>query len=203
MNTATESVSSWQTLWSSMMTDPAWYLVAIILSGLFLLQVLFLIVLLIHGRQIRRFRRRYATGSRLESYDDDGHWQGLRVLEDDVSDLRQALGQLEQALERLEQEQKEQMGRIGIVRYNALKDEGGHDLSFSIAWLNQRQDGVVVTGIYVRGESNIYAKPVIGGQSPYPLSEEERMAIQRAVEGGDMREQYKKSTADAPLIRVR
>ena len=71
--------------------------------------------------------------------------------------------------------------KIGMVRYNAFKDTGS-DLSFALAMLDEKNNGVVLNGIYSREMSNIYAKPVENGKSKYTLSEEEQMAIQRAVE---------------------
>lgn len=207
MNTATGADSAWRTVLVAMSSEQVLYLISFIILGVFLLQVMLLVVIGMQARQIRRFRRRYEAGlARLgNGSDGDGIQRWLaqqQLLEEDVHGLRQELAQAKQALAMLERVQKEQVGRVGIVRYNAFR-ETGHDLSFSIAWLNQRQDGVVVTSIYARGESNVYAKPVIGGQSPYPLSEEERMAIQKAMEDFQARESHKKSTADAPLTRAR
>ena len=71
--------------------------------------------------------------------------------------------------------------KVGIVRYSAFKDTGS-DLSFAVAMLDEKNDGVVFNGIYSREMSNIYAKPVKGGNSEYTLSEEEREAIRRAIE---------------------
>ncbi len=200
MNTAAETDGTWAAVWSAVGTDSVMSLVLLILLGLFILQLLFLIVIVVQGRQIRRLRRR----TEFRNGDDGGGlhgWHQLQPIQEDVQVLKQELTQVRQALVRLEQQQKDQVGRVGIVRYNAFR-EGGHELSFSIAWLNQHQDGVVVTSIYVRGESNVYAKPVIGGQSPYPLTEEEQMAIRQAMEER-IGEAQKKSTADAPLIRAR
>lgn len=72
--------------------------------------------------------------------------------------------------------------KIGMVRYNAFKDTGS-DLSFTLALLNEYNDGVVLNGIYARDMSNIYAKPVENGQSKYTLSNEEKEAITRAING--------------------
>ena len=69
--------------------------------------------------------------------------------------------------------------KVGIVRYNAYKDTGS-DLSFTVALLDEKNDGIVFNGIYSREMSNIYAKPVIGGKSEYTLTEEEKNAILRA-----------------------
>lgn len=176
---------------------------ALIVLGLFLLQVIFFLVIGVQARQIRRLRRRYEAGLALGDGGGDvvERWLAQqRRLEEEVNGLKDELAQVKEALNALERAQHEQVGRVGIVRYNAFR-ENGHDLSFSVAWLNQRQDGVVVTSIYARGESNVYAKPIVGGQSPYPLSEEERIAIQKAMEKVPERE--KKATADAPLSRAR
>ena len=71
--------------------------------------------------------------------------------------------------------------KIGIVRYNAFKDTGS-DLSFTLALLNEYNDGVVLNGIYSREMSNIYAKPVKEGKSTYVLSVEEKEAINKAMQ---------------------
>jgi uncharacterized protein YoxC len=73
--------------------------------------------------------------------------------------------------------------KVGIVRYSAFQDTGS-DLSFSLALLDEKNNGVVMNGIYSREMSNIYAKPVEAGNSSYTLSEEEQQAIKKAMEVG-------------------
>ena len=72
--------------------------------------------------------------------------------------------------------------KIGIVRYSAFKDTGS-DLSFTLAILDKYNDGIVLNGIYSREMSNIYAKPIKNGTSEYTLSEEEKQAIKKAING--------------------
>ncbi|MBS5857730.1 MAG: DUF4446 family protein [Clostridia bacterium] len=72
--------------------------------------------------------------------------------------------------------------KIGIVRYNAFQDTGS-DLSFALALLDEKNNGVVLNGIYSREMSNIYAKPVENGKSKYTISEEENLAIEKAING--------------------
>ena len=74
--------------------------------------------------------------------------------------------------------------KIGIVRYNAFKDTGS-DLSFTLALLDENNNGVVLNGIYSREMSNIYAKPVEKGESKYTLSDEEKEAISKAMSSGE------------------
>lgn len=70
--------------------------------------------------------------------------------------------------------------KIGMVRYSAFKDTGS-DLSFALALLNDKNDGVILNGIYSREMSNIYAKQVIDGKCSNKLSEEERQALEIAI----------------------
>ncbi len=70
--------------------------------------------------------------------------------------------------------------KIGMVRYSAFKDTGS-DLSFALALLNDNNDGVILNGIYSREMSNIYAKQVNEGKTNNKLSEEERRALEIAI----------------------
>jgi hypothetical protein len=53
-------------------------------------------------------------------------------------------------------------------------------LSFSLAVLDAQSNGWVVTGLYGRESYRVYAKPIKKGVSTYPLSEEEKRAIEKA-----------------------
>ncbi len=98
--------------------------------------------------------------------------------------LREAQGGAESALARLDGVDallRRSIQRVGVVRYNAFPGAGA-ELSFSVALLDAEEDGVVISGLYGREETRIYAKPVASGASRYPLSEEERAAIEAAIE---------------------
>jgi hypothetical protein len=75
---------------------------------------------------------------------------------------------------------KKMKSKVGIHRYNAFSDTGS-DLSFSVAILDEFQDGVLLTGIHNREQTYIYAKPVQNGQSQYTLSPEEIEAINQTL----------------------
>ena len=53
--------------------------------------------------------------------------------------------------------------------------------SFALAVLDERGDGFVVSSIFGRAESRLYAKPVKAGKSKYALSDEEEQAIVQAA----------------------
>lgn len=80
----------------------------------------------------------------------------------------------------LQQDLSKCIQKVGIIRYNAFKDTGS-DLSFALALLDEENNGVVLNGIYSREMSNIYAKPVEKGVATYTVSEEEKQAIDKAI----------------------
>ncbi len=76
---------------------------------------------------------------------------------------------------------------VGLVRFRAFQDTGG-DQSFSLALADGEGNGVVISALYGRGATRIYAKPVQGWLSSKALSEEEESALaeaRRAVVGSD------------------
>lgn len=70
--------------------------------------------------------------------------------------------------------------KISVIRYRAF-DDVGSDLSYSIAILDDYNNGLVITGIYGRSESTSFTKPIENGISKYDLSEEEKLAIRNAI----------------------
>lgn len=70
--------------------------------------------------------------------------------------------------------------KVALSRYNAF-DHSGSDLSFTLVMMNEVNDGVLVTSIFGRDETRVYAKPISGGKSTYHLSEEETEAIRQAL----------------------
>ncbi|MGH2829613.1 MAG: DUF4446 family protein [Actinomycetota bacterium] len=69
---------------------------------------------------------------------------------------------------------------VGLVRFDAFEDMGGR-LSFAAAMLDIEGNGLVLTSINGRTETRMYAKPVERGVSKYHLSDEEQLAIRKAL----------------------
>ena len=76
-----------------------------------------------------------------------------------IIELEKALSETNTYCNQIEKQVKNCVQKVGIVRYNAYKDSG-KDLSFAVALLDEKNNGVVFNGIYSREMSNIYAKPV-------------------------------------------
>jgi Protein of unknown function (DUF4446) len=69
-----------------------------------------------------------------------------------------------------------------LVRYDAYNEMSGHQ-STSIALLDARRDGVVLSSIHHREQARLYAKQVRDGRAEIELSPEEAEAVRLALEG--------------------
>lgn len=128
--------------------------------------------------KLRKAYKRLMNGSASDNLE-----SVLYKLQDDIKGLQETLGVMKTKIDRMESNMSNMKTKVGIYRYNAF-GERGSDLSFSIAVLSERKDGVVLTGIHTRDSTFMYAKPVQGGQSLYKLSPEEQEAIIRSFEHG-------------------
>lgn len=79
----------------------------------------------------------------------------------------------------IEENDKRHIQKIGLVRFNPFSELGG-DHSFCLAILDDRDTGVVITGLHTRDRTRIYMKDVYKGKSGFELSAEEEKAIANA-----------------------
>jgi len=95
--------------------------------------------------------------------------------------LKKDFRKLSKEVKTLRKEGDLSIKRVGVVRFNPFKEIGGNQ-SFSIAFLDAHNDGLVITSFYGRETNRVYAKPVKKGRSKYLLSKEEKKAIEKAQE---------------------
>lgn len=149
--------------------------IAIVMAVIIIL--LFILVIILFkslGRVEKRFRRlmRGTNNKNLEE---------LILSElDTIAESRENSERAIQANKDLEEKMKGCIQKTAIMRYKAFEDVGS-DLSFSVALLDDNDDGVILTGIYGRQDSTTYAKPIDKGISRYDLSEEEVTVLNEAI----------------------
>lgn len=108
--------------------------------------------------------------------------QDIKEILDEFKKLKQKFGEISIELENIKKENKINVQKIGILRFNPFSEVGG-DQSFSLALLDANDDGVVLTSLYTRKENRVYGKPIKNGASHYLLSDEEIKAIEFAKNG--------------------
>lgn len=148
----------------------------LILSILVVILILFSITLLIKYNKLNQrynnFIKKMSKGNNFE--------ETLSVFMKKVNDVSAKNEEIIKYCQRLDNDIAKCIKKVGIVRYNAFKDTGS-DLSFTLALLNEENTGVVLNGIYSREMSNIYAKPITKGKSNYTISDQEKEAIDMAI----------------------
>ncbi|MHB8171687.1 MAG: DUF4446 family protein [Thermincolia bacterium] len=143
-------------------------------TGLMMLILpIFLITIWQFSRISMRFRTlmRGMEGKNLEEL--------LFTYTQDVRSAVERTNKVEERCQYLERVALQSVQHVGVVRFNAY-DNMGSDLSFAVALLDQKGDGVVISSLYGREESRIYGKPIKQGKSTYALTDEELEAITKA-----------------------
>ncbi|MBU3109770.1 DUF4446 family protein [Clostridium gasigenes] len=149
-----------------------------IVIGLTIITILLFVIVIILINSVNKLEKKYrkmmrgVNNKNLEAY-----------ITSKVDEIEGAVTNSEKSLEEcknLKEELRSCVNKVAIMRYKAFEDIGS-DLSFSIAILDDYNDGVLITGIYARNDSTTYAKPVDKGISRYDLSEEEIHVLNEAI----------------------
>ena len=69
--------------------------------------------------------------------------------------------------------------KVGLVKYDAFNEMGGK-LSFSLALLNEADDGFVMNAVHSREGCYTYIKEIVAGNSIIVLADEEQEALNMA-----------------------
>lgn len=70
--------------------------------------------------------------------------------------------------------------KCGIVKYDAFQQMGGK-LSFSLALLNENNDGFILNSVHSTDGCYSYTKEIKNGESAISLGEEEKQALEKAM----------------------
>lgn len=150
----------------------------IILLVVMVLVVILIFIEALNRVEINRIERRYKKmmkGSYGKSIE-EMVLENTKVVKESLDSVEEIKNDYDQLQARL----ANCIQKYAVVRYRAF-DDVGSDLSYSIALLDNKNNGVVITGIYGRNESTTFAKPIENGISKYDLSDEEKQAIKNAL----------------------
>jgi len=68
---------------------------------------------------------------------------------------------------------------IPTLRFNPFSDSGGNQ-SFASAFLTEKGNGVIISSLYSREKTSVFAKPVEDFQSKFELTEEEQEVLDKS-----------------------
>lgn len=150
---------------------------AYIIVGLSIIILIMLIMLISLARSISKLDTKYRKLTR--GINNKNLEEIIVNYLDNIDEVKEIAHDVKNRQDNIDEKLKECFQKISILRYKAF-DDVGSDLSFSIALLNENNDGVIITGIYGRHDSTVYAKPIDEGISRYDLSDEEEEVLENA-----------------------
>jgi hypothetical protein len=105
-------------------------------------------------------------------------------LETGFTDLREwveeTMERIAQRMDVTEQRVDGCVAHTAVIRYDAYNELSGHQSS-SIALLDARRTGVVLSSIVHRDQARLYVKRIHGGEAEIALSPEEQQAVDEAL----------------------
>jgi hypothetical protein len=155
-------------------------IVALAAAGVALVALLWVIVLSLKLRRLRSAQRTILRG---EETDLAAHAASLQEAFVELRDwVEEVAAGLEGRVSRAEQRMDGCIAHTSVIRYDAMNELSGHQSS-TVALLDERRTGVVISSILHRDQARLYVKQVRGGNPEYELSPEEQQAVEAAMAG--------------------
>ena len=150
--------------------------------GLSTLVFILIIIMIVNAVKMNKMRKRL---DKFMSKEDINLEELLVQYTKKLNNLLEHDKEMQASIEHMEKTVKNCVQKVGVVRYQAIPNMGA-DLSYTVALMDENNDGVVLNGIYGRDGCYTYAKPLEQGKSSYNLSEEEEQAIKKAMDKASM-----------------
>jgi len=155
-------------------------IVALAAAGGALLALVWALVLTVKLRRLRAAQRTLLDGSETDLV---AHAASLQDAFVQLRDwVEESAGRLDERMRVAERRIDGCVAYASLVRYDAYNEMSGQQSS-SLALLDSRRSGVVVSSILHREQARVYVKQVREGASELELSPEEQQAIEAATAG--------------------
>ena len=149
-----------------------------VIIGLVVLVIILLIVTITNSVRMKNLKKNYKifmSGNSAKNLEDTL----IKRLEQ-VDFLLEANEANEKNVKILSKKMNQTYQKMGLIKYDALNEMGGK-LSFSLAMLDEKNDGYIINAMHTREGCYTYIKEIVDGNSIIVLSEEEQKALNRAM----------------------
>lgn len=150
-----------------------------IIIGLAAVTILLFILYIVNIVQMSKMKKNYRIF--MEGKDAKSLEETLVKRLDQVDELITANKTNQRNIQQLFNNMKFTFQKVGLVKYDAFNEMGGK-LSFSLALLNETDDGFVLNAVHSREGCYTYIKEIVAGNSIIVLAEEEQEALNMAKE---------------------
>lgn len=146
------------------------------LAVLSFLLLIFLILLLAKHSKLDKKYKKFMTGASGENLEE----QVIARFED-IDKLKADTKTLDEEVVKLKENLLVTYQKVGVVKYDAFKEMGGK-LSFVMVLLDKNNNGILLNSVHSSREGcYTYLKEIIKGESFLELSEDERKALNQAL----------------------
>jgi hypothetical protein len=146
-----------------------------------LLSIIVIILVAINALLLKYF---YHTNQKIDALLEKGKIKDFKDIflsqKEKNNDLEEKIKEAFLKIKNLEDISEKTIQKTGIVRFNPFNDMGGNQ-SFVIALLDDKNNGFVISSLFVKEGNRVYAKAIKDGKSDHILSDEEKEALKRAI----------------------
>lgn len=153
-----------------------------VIMGLAALTVLLLLIVFINIIQMHKLKKKYKMfmdGKNAKTLE-----ESILSRMDQIDHLISSTQKNESDIQKIYKNMKTTFQKVGLVKYDAFHEMGGK-LSFSLALLNEINDGFIVNAMHSREGCYTYIKEIIDGNSIITLADEEQEALDMAMKSKD------------------
>ena len=142
-----------------------------------LILILFILLILQNRRynKLDKTYKKFMSGKNAASME-----QEITGIFEDIRILKNANEVHDKAINAIKANMKLCYQKVGIVRYDAFRDMGGQ-LSFSIALLDDNNNGFLMNSVHSSAGCYTYTKEIQNGTCFIDLGDEEKEALERAM----------------------
>lgn len=145
------------------------------LAALVLILIILMIVNVVQMSKLKKNYRIFMNGKNAKTLEDT-----LIQRLDQVDELITANKANEKNIKTLFKNMEKTYQKMGLVKYDAFHEMGGK-LSFSLAMLDEKNNGYIISAMHTREGCYTYIKEIIDGNSVIVLSEEDQEALKQAL----------------------
>jgi len=157
------------------------YLMDILNILLIAFGIAILVLTILNGFLVSYF---YKTNKRFDELLEKGKIKDLKEVLfkqiDKTKEQEETINEVISRVKNIENISERTFQKIGVVRFNPFNNLGGNQ-SFVVALLDGKNNGFIISSLFIKEGSRVYAKSIKAGKSEYSLSEEEQEALKRAM----------------------
>lgn len=153
--------------------DIAYVLIGIL--ALCLILFIIVIVCLVQLSKTKKRINRFMKGAKAGTLESD-----IVMIKEENDYLKRSTEQNRKDIRKIYNNLELTYQKVGIVKYDAFKEMGGK-LSFSLALLNDKDDGFILNSVHSSDGCYSYTKEITAGTCAIDLGEEEKEALEIAI----------------------